>query len=208
MNRASLTITALVALLGAAMPLGPGRIASAASSQAQNPWANVTDTGLTDAIAAIEETTGGKVLEIRFHNDPVAVDYDAVVGKGPVISHVHIAAAPEHKVAVIAETNVPVWMVNWVLRADMASIQKAKLSLTEAVRKAQQMTAAPAVDAGIAKPLTADNAVLAYNIEVVKNGKPQRVVIDAQTGDRIANPDALLDTWSPEEALYQSLRKG
>ncbi len=147
------------------------------------------------------------MLEIRFGYRSGVVGYDAVVAKNAVISHVHISAAPPHKVVAVAETDRPAWMVSWILKADMRSIQRAKLSLTDAVAKAEQITGAPAVDAALAKPLTADNAVLAFNVEVIKNGKPQRIVIDAVTGDTIANPDPLLDTWSPEEALYHSLPK-
>ena len=52
-----------------------------------------------------------------------------------------------------------------------------------------------------------DNAVLAYNVELIKDGKPKRVVIDAVTGLPIANPEPLLDPWTPEKALYESLHK-
>jgi hypothetical protein len=33
------------------------------------------------------------------------------------------------------------------------------------------------------------------------------VVIDAVTGLKVANPDTLLETWTPEKALYESLKK-
>jgi hypothetical protein len=187
--------------------VGQGLPSSATAAETNNPWASVDRTNLTDAIAAIEQASGGKVLEIRFNYRPGVVGYDAVVAKNAVISHVHIAAAPPHKVVAIAETDRPAWMVNWILKADMRSIQQAKLPLTDAVAKAEQIAGAPAVDAGLAKPLTGDNAVLAYNVEVIKDGKPRRIVIDAMTGDSIANPDSLLDTWSPEEALYHSRPK-
>jgi hypothetical protein len=38
-------------------------------------------------------------------------------------------------------------------------------------------------------------------------GKPDRVVIDAVTGQAIADPEPLLDAWTPEKELYESLRK-
>jgi hypothetical protein len=47
--------------------------------------------------------------------------------------------------------------------------------------------------------------VLAYNIEIVKDGRPQRIVIDAETGQTIANPEPLLEAWKPEDALMRSL---
>jgi uncharacterized membrane protein YkoI len=210
MNRSVLQISLLAAALGTALAVAPGQLgwrSFSVAAQTPNPWASVDRTGLANAIAAIEQATGGKVLEIRFQALKGVIGYDAVVAKNGAISHVHIAAALPRKTVVIAEHDRPAWMVNWILKADMKSIQKAKVSLTDAVLSAEKIAGAPAVDAGLAKPLTADNAVLAYNIEVIKDGQPQRIVLDAETGSRIENPDSLLDTWSPEEALYQSLRK-
>ena len=57
-----------------------------------------------------------------------------------------------------------------------------------------------------AKSVAADNAVLSYNIEIVKDGRPQRVVIDAETGGKVANPDTSLEAWKPEDALMRSLK--
>jgi uncharacterized membrane protein YkoI len=97
-------------------------------------------------------------------------------------------------------------MAPWSLRADRKSILKAKVRLSDAVIQAEQIRHGVAVDAGLAQPLSGGNDVLAYNIEVVENGRPRRVVIDAQTGERIADPQPLLQGWTPEEALMQSLK--
>ena len=160
---------------------------------------------LPDAIRATETASGGRVLEIRFRTWEGAVGFTAVVAnRDDTVSHVSVAI-PELKVVVIAAADIPDWMAPWQVRADKRSIWKAKIPLADAVVMAQQMTGGVPVDAGLAKPLTADNAVLAYNIEIVKDGRPQRVVIDAETGRKIANPDAILEAWKPEDALMRSL---
>ena len=180
--------------------------AQPAAMVADNPWRLVTRQTLPRAIAAAETFSGGRVLEIRFgaHNGVPA--FDAVIAKGQAFSHLRIAI-PSNVTTVIAETDLPAWMADWVLKADARSLEKAKLHLVDGVLKAEDIAAAPAVDAGIAAPLTGSNAVLAYNVQVIKDNRPERVVIDAVTGLKIADPQPLLNTWTPEEALYQSLKK-
>ena len=80
-----------------------------------------------------------------------------------------------------------------------------KLSLAQAVVKAEETAHAPAVDAGVAAPLTAGNTVLGYNVQVIQNDRPQRLVIDAMTGQPIEDPDQFLEAWTPEHALSESL---
>jgi hypothetical protein len=171
-----------------------------------NPWKLVAKGTLQAAVVAAEKFSGGRVLEIRFRTFHGAPGFDAVVAKAGAFSHVRIAI-PSDVVTVIAETEVPEWMAAWTLKADARSLQQAKLHLVDAITKAETITDAPAVDAGVAAPLTGRSAVLAYNVEVIKRDRPERVAIDAQTGDAIANPEALLETWTPEKALYESLKK-
>ena len=177
-----------------------------AEAVAASPWAAVTAAMLPDAIRAIETASGGRVLEIRFRTWQGAVGFTAVVAnRDDTVSHVSVAI-PELKVVVIAAADIPDWMAPWQVRADKRSIWKAKIPLADAVVMAQKMTGGVPVDAGLAKPLTADNAVLSYNIEIVKDGRPQRVVIDAETGGKVANPDTSLEAWKPEDALMRSLK--
>jgi hypothetical protein len=172
----------------------------------ENPWNLVDKQTLPLAIAAVEKSSGGRVLEIRFRVLRGAPGFDAVVAKSGAFSHLRIAI-PSNTVAEISEVDIPDWMANWVLKADAGSLAQAKLHLVDAVEKAEQITDGAAVDAGVAAPLTADNRVLAYDVEVIKSEKPVRLAIDASTGDPIANPDALLASWTPEKALYESLKK-
>ena len=59
------------------------------------------------------------------------------------------------------------------------------------------MAGAPAIGAGLAKPLSGANQVLAYNIELLKGGKRRLIAIDATSGAKIANPEALYESWTP-----------
>lgn len=172
----------------------------------ENPWKLVTKETLPLAIAAVEKFSGGRVLEIRFRVRQGVPGFDAVVAKQGAFSHLRIDI-PSNVVTAITEAEIPAWQANWTLKADARSLEKAKLHLVDGVLKAEQITGAPAVDAGIAAPLSGGNAVLAYNVEVIKDNRPERVVIDAVMGDQIANPDALVESWTPEKALHDSLKK-
>lgn len=44
-------------------------------------------------------------------------------------------------------------------------------------------------------------------LEVIRGGRPEPAVIDAVTGQKIADPQWLLEGWTSEEALGDSLRK-
>lgn len=210
MDKTILAVAAAILLAGAAFaqqesgssqpPKNP-----AESNAPGDPWANQTNTSLTDAIAAVEDAIGGKILEIRFLKG-IGKGYEAVVAKKHELINVRENPLTKH-VTVITVEETPAWMLDWKLRADIRSIEKAKVPLAEAVKTAEAIAHAPAIDAGLAKPLTPDNAVLAYNIEVAKNGKPERVVIDATTNSVIANPDGLLDPWTPEKLVEKTVQE-
>jgi hypothetical protein len=203
MFRTALALTAAIVIF-TGLPLTQSHIPRAYAATETNPWAGATDRSLVDAIKAFEKFSGGKVLEIRFRNRHGTAGFDAVIAKGDVISNLSLDVGSD--VVAVAEIEVPQWMVDWKLRKYQESLAKAKIALTDAVLKAEQIDRGPAVDAGLAKHLTADNAVLAYNVELIKGGKPDRVVTDAVTGQVIANPEPLLDAWTPEKELYESLR--
>ncbi|MDB5466552.1 MAG: hypothetical protein JWQ46_1314 [Phenylobacterium sp.] len=206
MFRALLSTTAAAAVLLAGGHWTPVHAQPAVLVVVDNPWSMVTKETLPLAIAAAEKLGGGRVLEIRFRVRNGVPGFDAVVAQNGAFSHLRFDI-PSNVTAVIAEAEVPAWMAGWVLKADAKSLQKAKLRLVDAVLKAEEMTDAPAVDAGIAAPLSGGNSVLAYNIEVIRGNRPERVVIDAVTGLRIADPQPLLEGWTPEQAIEDSLKK-
>jgi len=156
----------------------------------------VTNSSLTQAIAAAEQASGGKVVEIRYRLAGGAPGFDAISAKGGAFSHLRIAV-PSNKVTPVKQGDIP-WRAGWTLKADAKDLADAKLSLSDAVVKAEQIVGGPASAAGVAAPLTGDNAVLAYNVKLYKANDPHRVVIDAVTGAPIENPTAFED-WAPPE---------
>lgn len=200
--RAFLLTTVVAAGLGLA---GHGP-AARAQSAATSPGQLVNKQTLPLAITAAEKFSGGKAMEIRFRVRQGVPGFDAVTARPGGFSRVRFEI-PSSSVAAIGETDVPTWMSDWVLKADAKSLTKAKLSLAQAVVKAEDIAQAPAVDAGIAAPLSAGNDVLGYNVQVFQADRPQRLVIDAMTGQPIEDPDQFMEAWSPEHALSESIKK-
>jgi hypothetical protein len=158
-----------------------------------------TDPGLHEGSlrqAVLEHGTGGKVLEIRLSDEPGEISFDAVIAKGEDLLDLHIAGVND-TVTSIDIAQLPEWMVGRKLTEYMRSIYKAKLPLADAIGMAERKAKEPAVGAGLAKPLSGSNAVLAYNVEVMKGQKRERIALDAITGAPIANPDQLYEEWSP-----------
>jgi hypothetical protein len=135
-------------------------------------------------------------LEIRLSDEPGEISFDAVIAKGEDLLDMHIASVND-TVTSIDIAQLPEWMVGRKLTEYMRSIYKAKLPLADAIGMAERKAKEPAVGAGLAKPLSGSNAVLAYNVEVMKGQKRERIALDAITGAPIANPDQLYEEWSP-----------
>jgi hypothetical protein len=162
--------------------------------------ADITESSLTKAVSALEGSTGGKVLEIRFVDEKGHERFESVVAKADEV--IYMAVNPVNEdVTKIAVKEVPAWMLDWKMTAYVRSIEKATVPLTKAIADAEAMARAPAVGAGLAKPLTGTNQVLAYNVELLAHGKRTRIAIDATTGAKIANPDQLYEPWTPVKLL-------
>jgi uncharacterized membrane protein YkoI len=151
---------------------------------------------LRQAVQTLEHGTGGKVLEIRLSDKPGEISFDAVIAKDEDLLDMHIASIND-TVTSIDIAQLPEWMVGRKLTEYMRSIYQAKLPLADAIGMAEHKAKEPAVGAGLAKPLSGSNAVLAYNVEVMKGQKRERIALDAITGAPIANPDQLYEEWSP-----------
>jgi hypothetical protein len=63
------------------------------------------------------------------------------------------------------------------------------------------------VAAGIAKPLSAGNTVLAWFVETDKKNKRELLAIDAESGRPIANPEELYERRTPVK-LARRLAEG
>ena len=165
-----------------------------AISQQREP--GVGDDSLSHAVQVLERKTGGKVLEVRLSDEPGDTSFDAVIDQGDNLLYMHVAAVSD-AVTSIEIKQLPEWMVNRKLTAYMKSIRQAQVPLARAITIGERMANKPAIGAGLAAPLSGSNAVLAYNVEVMKAGKRERIAIDAITGAPIANPDEIYVEWTP-----------
>ena len=152
---------------------------------------DVTATSLPNAIAAIEAKTHGKVMNIRFEDDgggkPV---YEAVVVEPHAVGLARFYAGTG-KVSGITDHQTPDGTLKWEQLGDVKSFGKATTPLSKAIATVEQIAGAPAINAGLAKRLTPGDDVLAYNIEVLKDGKAERIAVDANSDEVIADPGAL-----------------
>jgi hypothetical protein len=151
---------------------------------------------LAHAAKAIEPATGGKVLEIRVTDATGAPAFEAALAKDDAVLYMRIESVNDH-VTEIKVRDLPPWLLNYHLEAYMHSIDKAQVPLADAIVKAEQRASGPAIDAGLAKPLSGTNAVLAYFVETMKGGKRQALAIDATSGAFIANPESLFEPHTP-----------
>jgi hypothetical protein len=211
LNRAllALLMSPVVALTCPTGALAADLSATAASAA---DWGNPTDQSLTDAVSAIEKTTGGKILEIRFRPVSAATGnalpgFDAVVAKQGKIVDIRVDS-PVRAVTELSADSIPEWMLSWPLRADQQSVSKESVPLADLIRRAENTGGGPAVYASLARPLSGSNSVLAFDIAVLRDGRLQRMVLDAQTGEVIADPNGLVSPWSPERLLSELPRKG
>jgi uncharacterized membrane protein YkoI len=146
---------------------------------------------LINAIQAIEQTTGGRVLDIRFSNANGVPAYHAVVLKGTQVQFFKFESPSKHIVELDASAT-PVWMLPWRAKADVHFAKTAAVSLTSAIRTAQQKRNAPAAAAGIARSASnPDSDVHAYTVLVDDGGRVRSVSIDSSNGEVIEDPSAL-----------------
>jgi uncharacterized membrane protein YkoI len=146
---------------------------------------------LVNAIQTIEQSTGGKVLDIRFSNAKGVPSYHAVVLKTGQIHFFQLADLSK-KVIELDATSTPVWMLNWRGKADVHYAKAATVSLSTAIRTAQQFRGAPAAAAGLARSVgNPDSDVQAYTVLLDDHGSVRSVSVDMSTGEVIADPSAL-----------------
>jgi uncharacterized membrane protein YkoI len=147
---------------------------------------------LVNAIQAIEQATGGKVLDIRFSNAKGVPSYHAVVLKAGQIHFFQLAELSKNVIELDA-TSMPVWMLSWRGKADVHYAKAATISLSNAIITAQQSRkGAPAAAAGLARSVgNAESDVQAYTVLLDDHGSVHSVSIDMSTGEVIADPSAL-----------------
>jgi uncharacterized membrane protein YkoI len=160
---------------------------------------------LAHATTELERESDGKVLEIRLVDEEGDPSFEAVLKVDDAIHYMRIASVTD-TITEITVRELPAWLANYRLEAFMKSIDKAHVPLAEAVDQAEQKAMAPAVAAGIAKPLSGGNAVLAYYVETMLGKKQEIHAIDAMNGRMIANPAAVYERRTPIKLLRRLAR--
>jgi len=153
---------------------------------------------LAHAARALEDSTRGKILEIRLSDEPGDPTFEAAVKKpdGNGLVYMKIVS-PTDEISAIKVSELAPWMVSYPLEAYMRSVDKAKVPLDKAITQAEKRADAPAVAAGVAKPLSGGNTVLAWFVETDKGKKHELLAIDAEYGAAISNPEALYERRTP-----------
>lgn len=191
MRRLALALASAAALALAAVPAVAQPVGQPPHPKADLTGFNGDPDALPSALQAIEASTGGQVVEIRYGNVGGTPGFDAAVVKGGQISFMRIATPTEGPVA-IAASSLPVWSMNWQGRNLVRVARRAKAPLSAAIRTAEQVSGAPAVAAGVATSANnPDNDIHAYNVLVSAPDGPRRIAIDSATGAHILNPGAL-----------------
>jgi len=147
---------------------------------------------LVNAVAMVEQATGGKVIDIRFSSSNGMPAYDAVVVKGTQIQFFHAEERSKHVVELDASSK-PAYMLNWRGKSDVHFAQTASVSLSAAIKTAEDsQNGSPAMAAGIARSASnPESDVHAYNVLLNRAGNLKRVSVDSSTGQVISDPSAL-----------------
>jgi len=184
-------VAALVGVIVLTCALVPSPLARAADTEPIVPMG-----ALAHAARGLEQDTNGKILEIRLTDEAGAPAFEAAIAKDDALVYMRIESVSDN-VTEIKVRDLPPWLLNYHLEAYMRSIVKAAVPLEQAIVKAEARAHAPAIDAGVAKPLSGTNAVLAYFVETAKGKSRGQFAVDAMTGAFIANPDELYEPHTP-----------
>ncbi len=183
-------------LLAGLLPLA-GTAMAQSVSQVSYPRIDVTGfqpstTALVTAIGKVQQTTGGRVLEIRYAEVNGEAGFHAVVAKGDSVQFMHLEQK-SGRLTPIDEHTTPDWMLNWRNKADVHFAESAKVPLVQAIENAEQQdNNAPAIAAGIARSASNPTSeVHAYNVLLDMSGTERRLAVDDKTGQVIADPQAL-----------------
>ena len=156
---------------------------------------------LPDAITKIEAETGGKVMDIRFADAGGTPAYDATVVTPGHVGEA-LLNARTGDIEGFDHDQVSNQSYDFEHQRDLRSFAKATVPLSKAIETVEQVAGAHAVNAGLGTSLTPDNDVLAYNVEIVRDGRVERVAVDATTDQVIADPSALgLSDRDPSDFL-------
>jgi len=166
-------------------------------AQASYPKIDVTGfqastTSLVNAIGKVQQMTGGRVLEIRYADVNGEAGFHAVVAKGDTVQFMRLEQK-SGRLTPVDQHSTPDWMLSWRNKADVHFAETAVVPLAQAIQTAEQQdNNAPAIAAGIARGASNPTSdVHAYNVLLDMAGNERRLAVDDNTGQVIADPQAL-----------------
>jgi len=147
---------------------------------------------LPNAASNVEAHSGARVAAIAYNNPTGTPGYGVILVQGLNVRLMRLEK-PDGEAVEIREASPPAWMSSWRNQRRAAIADRAKVSLADAIRTAEASeNGAPAVVAGIARSASNPTSdVHAYMVGLLKNGKLRSVAVDSETGNVIANPEAL-----------------
>jgi hypothetical protein len=155
---------------------------------------------LAHATEVMECATHGQVLEIRQVGETGDPAFEAAVARDDTVLHLRIAPGTDVITEVVV-SELPSWLMKYRVQAHMRGVSRVEVPLAEAILKAEQSAQAPAIGAGIARPLRGGNDVLAYYVETIGDSARKLLAVDAKTGAIAANSNSVYETWMPVKLL-------
>jgi uncharacterized membrane protein YkoI len=127
-----------------------------------------------DAVSAAEKASGGKAMDVSFTTDNKKPIYDVTVLKANATHHYIVDA----DAGMAREKQGVKSKVSGEPQSERASAKIAKVSLSDAIGKAEASTGGKVIGAELeVRGSTAD-----YDVEVVKGGASEMYMVDAGTG--------------------------
>lgn len=138
---------------------------------------------LIDAIAAAEKHSNGKALDVSFETNRGHPAYKVKTYQNGTVWEGMVDATSGQVVGqgkTIEESKL-----DREDKAEIDGLKGAKTSLADAVKTAEQKVGGKAIDAGLEET----GGKVAFEMEIVKNGRTQRMMVDPQRG-QIASASA------------------
>jgi uncharacterized membrane protein YkoI len=152
--------------------------------------ANAGQGSLNRAISAVEELTGGRVVEIHFDTANGAGHYEATIARNGTMDHAIVNLATR-RVAILDQDQAPARTFEFRDKAGAEMIvRSSKVPLPDAVASAEQASRGVAIAAETTR--SADGYMVVHDIETVRADAMVPVLVDAKTGQVIADPQPLV----------------
>ncbi len=172
------TVTAAVV---AALAIGVAGTASAEPGEHENRADSaavlLAKVPLEQAVAAAEQSTGGRALSIEMQRGRNGELYKVKTAAGDNLATVYVS--PSDGKVVRTEQRGPIArLLDHEDRNEIARIAAAPTTLGAAIATAQQQTGGKAVEAAVEN----ENGTIGFEIEVAKDGAFTKVFVDPATG--------------------------